>query len=321
MLRIAVLIVLLSGATLCRAAEVYPARPVRIVVTAAPGGIVDITARVIALQLTDQLGKSFIVENRTGAGGIVGTGHVAKSAPDGYTLLLATPGFTIVPALHKSLPYDTATDFSPVTQISAATQVFVVPPALKAHTMQEFVAFAQANPGKLNYGSGGQGSPLHVYAELFSKAAKVKLVHVPYKGGGGESMTALLGGEIQMLIAAIPTALPMVRAGKARALAVTTDDKRLPSLPDVPSMSEAGIPGMAIYALYGLVGPAGMPRHIVNPLRAEVVKAIAVPSVREKFAAQDAELIGSTPEGFGELIRSELRRWADIIKSAGITVE
>lgn len=277
MLRNVVLIMFLLGSTLCRAAEVYPARTVRIIVSAAPGGVVDITGRVIAQQLTEQAGKSFIVENRTGAGGIVVTGHVAKSAPDGYTLLLATPGFTIVPGLHKSLPYDAATDFSPITQISAATQVFVVPPSLKAHTMQEFVAIAQANPGKLNYGSGGQGSPLHVYAELFSKAAKVKLVHIPYKGGGGESMTAL--------------------------------------------MSEAGIPGMAIYALYGLVGPAEMPRSIVNPLRAEVVKAIAVPSVREKFAAQDAELIGSTPEAFGELIRSELRRWADIIKSAGITVE
>ena len=311
----------MAAAALCQAAEVYPARNIRLVVTAAPGGVVDVTARIISTQLSEQLGKQFIVENRTGAGGIVGTAFVAKAAPDGYTLLVATPGFTIVPSLHKSLPDDAVRDFAAITQITGATQVLVVSPSLKTSTLKEFIALAQANPGKFNYGSGGPGSPLHVYSELFARAAKLSLVHVSYKGGGGEPMTALLAGEIQMLFAAIPTALGMVKTGKVRALAVTTDGRRLPSMPEVPSMSEAGVPGMTIKALYGLVGPAGMPRPVVNKLHAEVVKALAVPSVKERFAAQDAELVGSSPKEFSELIRAEVARWAEVIRSAGITIE
>jgi tripartite-type tricarboxylate transporter receptor subunit TctC len=311
----------LFGASPCFGVDAYPSRPVRVIVTAAPGGVVDVTARIISQQLSEQLGKPFVVENRTGAGGIIGTTIVAKSTPDGYTLLLATPGFTIVPALHKSLPYDPVKDFTAITQITGATQVLVVPPSLKVHTLKEFIALAQANPGKLNYGSGGPGSPLHVYSELFARAAQVKLIHVSYKGGGGEPMTALLAGEIQMLFAAIPTALSMVKTGKVRALAVTTDGKRLSSMPDVPSMSEAGVSGMTIRALYGLVGPARMPRQRVRKLHAEIVNALAVPSVKERYAAQDAELVGSTPEDFSELIRQEVQRWAAVIKLAGITIE
>jgi tripartite-type tricarboxylate transporter receptor subunit TctC len=311
----------LAGSSPCLGAEAYPSRPVRVVVTAAPGGAVDVIARIIAQQLTEQLGNTFLVENRTGAGGIIGTAIVAKAAPDGYTLLLATPGFTIVPALHKSLPYDPVRDFTAITQITGATQVLVVSPSLKVNTLKEFIALAQAHPGKFNYGSGGPGSPLHVYSELFGKLAQVRLMHVPYKGGGGESMTALLAGEIQMLFAAIPTALSLVRAGKVRALAVTTDGKRLTSMPEVPSMSEAGVSGMTIRALYGLVGPAGMSRPRVGTLYAEVVKALAVPSVKERYAAQDAELVGSSPEAFSELIRTEVQRWAMVVKSAGIAIE
>lgn len=304
----------------CPAQDIYPSRPVRVIVTAAPGGVVDVTARVISQQLTEQIGRQFVVENRTGAGGIIGSGFVAKSAPDGYTLLLATPGFTIVPNLHKSLPYDPVKDFTAITQITGATQVLVVSPLLKATTLKEFIVLAQANPGAFNYGSGGAGSPLHVYAELFSKAAHVRLVHVPFKGGGGEPMTALIAGEIQMLFAAIPTALGMVKSGKVRALAVTTDGKRLSSMPDVPSMSEAGVPGMTINAMYGLVGPAGLPRAVVTLLHSDVVKALTVPLVKERYAAQDAELVGSTPEEYTELIRSEMRRWAAVIKASGITI-
>ena len=316
-----VLLLLAVFALPAAAADAYPSRPVRLIVTAAPGGVVDVTARIISQQLTDQLGKQFVVENRTGAGGIIGTGYAARATPDGYTLLIATPGFTIVPGLHKNLPYDPIKDFAAITQITGATQVLVVSPTIKAATLKEFVAIAKANPGKFNYGSGGAGSPLHVYSELFARAAGVSLVHVPFKGGGGEPMAALLAGEIQMLMAAIPTALALVKSGKVRALAVTTDGRRLSSLPDVPSMSEAGIAGMSISAIYGLIGPAGIPRPVVEKLHSEVVKALAVPSVKERYAAQDAETVGSSPREFAALIASEVRRWAEVIRAAGITIE
>jgi len=319
----ALLLVLLglAHAASGNAQDTYPSRPVRLIVTAAPGGVVDTTARVIGAQLAEQLGKPFVVDNRPGAGGIVGAGYVARASADGYTIMLATPGFTIVPALHKALPYDPIKDFTAITQATRSTQVLIVAPTLKANTLKEFIALARANPGKYHYGSGGLGSPLHVYAELFSRAAQVQLVHVSFKGGGGEPLTALMAGEIQMIFAAIPTALAMVRSGKVRALAVTTENRRLASLPDVPAMGEAGVPGMEINAVYGLVGPARLPRPVVDTLRAEVVKALAVPAVKERFAAQDAETVGSTPEAYAEVLRSELRRWTDVVKAAGISVD
>ncbi len=303
------------------AAAAYPARPVRIVATAAPGGVVDITARIIAPQLSLQLGQQFVVDNRTGAGGIIGTEIAARATPDGYTLLLATPGFTIVPALHPNLPYDPLRDFAAITQITGATQVLVASPALKVDTLKDLIAYARAHPGKLNYGSGGLGSPLHVYAELFSKAAQVRLVHVPFKGGGGESMTALLAGQIHLLFAAIPTASALVKSGKVRALAVTTDGRRLSSMPEVPSMREAGLADMQIDAMYGLVAPARIPQAIVAQLHAEVVRALSVPEVKARYAAQDAELVGSTPAAFAERIRSEIARWRELVRSAGISLD
>ena len=237
---------------MCFGAEVYPSKTVRVVAPFAPGGISDIVARVISQQLSEQLGKTFIVDNRTGAGGIVGNGIVAKSAPDGHTLLMVNPAFTILPGISKSLPYDTVKDFTPITQIMRVPSVLVVPPALNVNTLKDFVALAQANPGKFNYGSGGLGSALHLYSELFKIAAKVSIVHIPYKGGG-ENFAALLGGQIQMLIISVPTALQFVNSGRMRALAVTTDGKRAPSMPDVPSMSEAGVSGPIVVAADGLI--------------------------------------------------------------------
>lgn len=308
----------LFGATVCLSAEIYPAKPVRVVAPFAPGGISDIVARVMSQQLSEQFGKTFIVDNRTGAGGIVGNGIVAKAAPDGHTLLMVTPAFTILPGISKSLPYDSVKDFTPITQIMRVPSVLVVSPALNVKTLKDFVALAQANPGKFNYGSGGPGSALHLYSELFKIAAKVNIVHVPYKGGG-ENFAALIGGQIQMLIISVPTALQFVNSGRMRALAVTTEGKRTPSMPDVPSMSEAGVSGMTIYVWFGFAGPAGMPKAIVNKLHAEVVKALAAPSVKDQFVAQDAELVGSSPAEFSKLIHSELQLWAEVIKSAGIT--
>ncbi len=312
------LILTVLGASPCYGAEVYPAKPVRVVAPFAPGGISDIVARVMSQQLSEQFGKTFIVDNRSGAGGVVGNGIVAKAAPDGHTLLMVTPAFTILPGISRSLPYDTVKDFTPVTQIMRVPSVLVVSPALNVNTLKDFVALAQANPGKFNYGSGGPGSALHLYSELFKIAAKVNIVHVPYKGGG-ENFAALIGGQIQMLIISVPTALQFVNSGRMRALAVTTDGKRAPSMPNVPSMSEAGVSGMTIYVWFGFVGPAGIPKAIVNKLHAEVVKALAASSVKNQFTGRDAELVGSSPAEFSKLIHNELQRWAEVIKSAGIT--
>src|SRR5688572_4300336 len=273
-------------AALCSAAEIYPARTVRVVATFAPGGTIDCTARIISQQLTEQLGRPFVVENRTGASGTIASALVAKSAPDGYTLMVMDTSGAVVPSLFKSLPYDVARDFAPITQIMAAPTVLVVGPSVKSNTLKEFVALAQSSPGKLNYGSSGAGSQNQLSAELFNRAAKVRIAHIPYKGGS-EALAGVAGGQVDMIIAPITTVLPLVKGGKVRARAITTDDgKRSPALPEVPSMSEAGVSGNAASIWVGLVGPAGLAREIVSKLHAEVVKAIAMPSVRERFTAQ-----------------------------------
>jgi len=318
-MRNALLFVLtLFGASLCFGADVYPNRTVRVVVPVSAGGGTDFTARVISQQLSEQLGKSFVVENRTGASGTIANAMVARSAPDGYTLMMMGSDTVIVPGLFKSLPFDVAKDFSPITQVLAAPNVLAVNPSVKATTLKEFIALAQANPGKLNYGSAGPGSVIHLLAELFKIAAKVNVAHIPYKGGG-EAIAAVVGGQVEMLFAAMPTALPHVNSGKVRALTVTTDGKRSPVMPDVPTMREAGVSGMGVPQWWGLVGPAGMPKEVVNTLHTEIVKAIAVPSVRERFTVQGTEVVGSNPEDFSKHIRNELKLWAEVIKSAGIT--
>jgi len=301
-------------------AETYPSKSVRVVVPFAPGGSVDTTARVISQQLTEQLGRQFIVDNRTGASGTIANAIVAKSAPDGYTLMMADTSTAIAGSLFKSLPFDVARDFAPITEIMRAPQVMVVNASLNVSTLKDFLALAQANPGKFNYGSAGSGGALHLTAELFKMAAKVNLTHVPYKGGG-EAIAALMGGQTHVQISTLPTVLAAIKSEKVRALAVASDGKRLPALPNVPSMSEAGVPGMTAYVWYGLVGPAGMPKRLVSLLNAEAIKAITVPVVRDRFAAQGAEIVGSTPEEFGKYLRQELQRWSAVIKTAGITPE
>jgi len=301
------------------AAENYPARNVRLIAPFAPGGTNDVVARLIAQHLAERLGKSFIVENRTGAGGVIANDIVAKAAPDGHTLLVTNPAFAMAAGLYKSLPYDALRDFSPVTEIMRAPNVLVVNPGVGAATLKDFIALARANPGKLNYGSGGFGSALHLYSELFNSAAKISITHVPFKGGG-DNMTALLGGQVQMnIIQYQANVLEFIRNGRLRALAVTTSGKRSASLPDVPSMSEAGLSGMTIYTWAGLVAPAKTPRPLLGKLQAEVARLLATPAVKERFSGQDAEMAGTSPEDFSRLIRSEIRLWGEVIRSAGIT--
>jgi tripartite-type tricarboxylate transporter receptor subunit TctC len=293
---------------------------VRVIVAFAPGGGTDLTARLVSQQLSEQTGKTFVVDNRAGASGTLGYGLAAKSPPDGYTLLMLDLSAVIVPNLFKSLPFDVANDYTPITQIVGTPNVLLASPTLGVTTLREFIALAQASPGKLNYASAGTGSAIHLPSELFNKAAKVNVTHVPYKGGG-EAMTALLGSHVDMLITTIPAALTFVNSGKVRALAVTTSGKRSPVMPDVPSMSEAGVPGMAVYSWYGFVGPASLPTEVVTKVRAETARALSVPLVKERFLAQGAELVGGSPEDFSKLIRSELKRWAEVVKAAGITPE
>ena len=245
---------------------------------------------------------------------------VAKAAADGHTLLITNSAFASLPGLMKSLPYDPMKSFTPVSEILRAPNVLVLHPSTNVNTVKDFIAAARANPGKFNYGSGGAGSALHLYGELFKIAAKVDLTHVPYKGGG-DNMTALLGGQIHMNITQYQAnVIALIKSGKLRALAVTTDGKRSPALPDVPSMSEAGINGMSIYSWAGLLAPAGLPQTILARLNGEVTKMLAVAAVRERFVAQDAELIGSPPEAFEQMLAKEIRRWGEVIRAAGIAV-
>ena len=313
-------ILMLVAAAPCMGAEAYPAKPVHIIVPLAPAGTADIVGRVIAQQLAEQMGKPFVVENRVGASGIIGSGFVAKSAPDGYTLMIADTIFAIIPSLSKAPSYDPLKDFTPITQIIGTPQMLIVSTALKVNTLKEFIALAQANPGKFNYASGGAGGTPHLSVELFKNAAKVNIVHVPYKGGS-EMLASVIGGESQMIMTGIPTLLSYVKSGRVRALAVATDGKRSPAVPDVPSMAEAGLPGMTIYGWEALVGPAGMSVEIVNKLRAEVARAVAVPAVKDQFLAQGTELVASSPEDYAQYLRNEVRRWAEVVKVAGATID
>ena len=314
-------VLMLCGASLCFGAEVYPNQPVRLIVPFGTGGSSDVFGRVISQPLAEQLGKQFIIDNRPGAGGRIGTAVVAKAAPTGYVLLVTDAGLTIYPGLYKSLPFDVLNDFTPITQILRMPNVLVVHPSLNVKTLKEFIALAQANPGKYNSGAAGTGSGAHLATELFKSAAKVNIVNITYAGGGGEVISALLSGQIQMFIITATAAAAYVKSGQLRALAVTTDGRRSSAMPDVPSMSEAGVPDMAVYQWTGLAGPAGMPKEVVNKLHAEVVKAIAVPYVKERLIGLGAELVGSSPDEFSIYIRNEISRWAEVIKSAGIAVE
>lgn len=299
------------------AADAYPSKPVRVLMSYGAGSGTDTVGRVVTQQLSKQIGMSFYIENRPGAGGIIGNEMLTKAAPDGYTLSVVDLGTVITANLYKSLPYNTATDYTPITQFARTPIVLTVNASLNIKTMADLIAYARANPGKLFYGSSGVGGSIQVWAELFKLGAKVDIKHIPYDGGG-TMITAALRNDIQVLVTAIATTKQYVQSGQLRPLGVTTDGKRAPSMPDVPSMAELGIPGMSIYAWQGLAGPRGLPREIVDRLQGEVAKALKEPAVKDWFTAQDAEIVGSTPQEFSEFFLGELRRWGDVIKNAGI---
>ena len=302
------------------AAQNYPSKPIKIVVPFAAGGAVDLLTRVLADKLGAQLGTTIVVEPVVGAGGNIGSAAVAKAAPDGYTLLMATTGtHTINPGLYKSMPFDAVKDFAPITVIASVPNLLVVNPSVPAKTVQELVALAKAQPGKLNFASFGHGTSNHLSGELFKSVAGIQATHVPYKNAP-QAVLELVGGQVSFAFVNAPLALPQVRAGKLRALGVT-GAKRSPAVPDLPTMREAGLPDFVVESWYGLMAPAGTPEPIVRKLHDDTVAVLARPDVKEAFAKQGADVETSTPEEFAKMIASEKARWAEVIRKSGATID
>jgi len=310
----AALAVSLAGPAL---AQDYPNKTIKMIVPYPPGGPTDVQARVVAQKLGELLGQSVVVENRGGAGGMLGSKVVATSAPDGYTLLMGASGpQALGPLMAKEPMYDPVKDFTPISLVSYSPLMLVVSPKLQARNVKDLIEIARRTPGGLNYGSFGNGTMAHLAAELFDSMAGVKMTHVPYKGSA-PAMIALLGGEIDLMFDTVITALPHVKAGKVNALAVTKGT-RSDAAPELPTVAEAALPGFEAVSWIGLMGPAGMPQDIVDRLSTAMVKALADPSVRERLTQAGAEPVGSDASAFAAQMKSELARWEPVVKTAGL---
>ena len=308
-------LVLASGA----AAQDYPSRPIRVVVPFSPGGAVDGPMRVVAQELGKRLGQAVTVENKPGAGATIGSELVAKAPADGYTLLLASQTNAISASLYRALAYDPIEDFAPIALIGREPGVLVVYPALPVTSVAEFVAYAKARPGKVDYASSGNGSGQHLFMALFASMTDLKLNHVPYRGSG-QATTDLLGGTVAASIPGTAGMVGHIKAGKLRPLAVT-GTKRSPQLPDVPTMAEAGVPGYEAYVWLGLMAPKATPQSIITRLNREVVAALATPEVRAYMATAGIEIVGSTPAEFGVFFRAERDQWAKVVRETGARIE
>ena len=301
-------------------AQAYPAKPIRLVVPFPPGGAVDFYARVVQAPLSEALGQQVVIDNRVGASGMIGADFVAKSAPDGYTLLLGNiASLAINVGLYSKMAYDPARDFTPITHTVDVNYVLVVHPSVPVHTVAELIAYAKANPGKLSYGSAGSGSLPHLAGELFKSLTGTDMIHVPYKGGG-PMVTDLLGGTTQLVIADQASLMPFVTSGKLRALAVASP-ARSPNYPDLPTIAEAGVPGFQAVAWNGLVGPAGLPPEIVKRVHDVFVATMALPDVRRKLITGGLDPVGDSPEEFGRFVRAEIAKWSKISKDVGAHVD
>jgi len=310
---------LLSAACWAAEAQHYPSRPVRLVVPFAPGGANDIVARVVAQKMTEAMGQAVVVDNRGGAGGTIGTDLVAKAKPDGYTLLVASMGVAVNAVLYPKLPYDTLKDLAPVTMLAEQPNIVVVHPSLPVKTVRDLLALARARPGQVSYASGGIGSNTHLVTVLFLQMAKVDMLHIPYKGLG-PAVTDLLGGQVQMIISNVATALPYVKAGRLRLLAVTSK-KRFALFPDTPTVDESGVPGYESSGWYGLWAPSGTPPEIIGGLHKEVTKILSSPAMKEQLGSQGLEAIPTTPEAFGQQLRVEIQKWGRVVKASGAKPE
>lgn len=313
---IAALVAVTGMGAQCVLAQNYPTRAIRLVVPSSPGGGTDITGRIMAHKLTEQLGQQVVVDNRAGAGTIIGNDIAAKSAPDGYTLLMGLSTLAINPSMYAKLPYDALRDFAPISQVVSSPNILTVHPSVPAKSVKEFIALARAKPGSITFGSAGLGTSPHLSGELLRTLAKIDIVHVPYKGSG-QSIISLLAGEIGANFPSVPTAIPYIKAGKLRGLGVTTV-KRTLALPDVPSIAEAGVPGYEATQWFGVLAPSGTPRAIIDRLHQEIVRALRAPDVRDRLIADGTDPVGNTPEEFAQYIKSETDKWARVIKAAGI---
>jgi len=301
------------------AEAVYPARPIRIVVPQSPGGASNFNARLVAPLLAERLRQSVVIDNRPGAGTIVGSDIVAKAAPDGHTLLVVPSSFTITPSMYKNVPFDTVKDFAPVTTLSSYPYIVAAHPSVPANSIRELIFLAKARPGAFNFASGGVGTGTHLDGELFKSAAGLEIVHVPYKGGG-PAVSALLGGQVQLHFASVISVLTFIKAGKVKALAVTSAN-RSSLLPEMPTVSESGLPGFEHIGWTGMLAPARTSRAIIKKLNEEINLLLKTPAARERFMADGSEPGGISPEEFAARIKSEVPKWAGVISQAGIQPE
>jgi tripartite-type tricarboxylate transporter receptor subunit TctC len=297
----------------------YPNRPVRIVVPSSAGGGADIIARIIAPKMSERLGQQVVIENRAGAGTMIGGEVVAKAPPDGYTLLLGISTLAINPAVYRKVPYNALTDFAPITLALSAPNILVVHPSLPVKNVQELVWFADARPGQLNYASAGTGTSPHLSMELFMSMTKLRMVHIPYKGSA-PAMIDLVGGQVAVMAATMLTAMPHVRNGRLRALGVT-GAQRSGIAPEVPTVAESGVKGYEAVQWYGVLAPGQTPKDIVTRLHRDFAAVLQTPDVKERFAADGGEPGGNTPEEFGRYIKTETDKWARVVKAAGIKPE
>jgi len=296
----------------------YPSKPIRMLVGFSPGGATDVVARIIGKKLSETWNQQIVIDNRPGAGGLVAFEIAAKANPDGYTLLATSPSFAIQPSIAGKLPFDPVRDFAPITQASSAPYLLVLNPGVAAKSVKELIDLANANPGKLNYASGGIGSAQHLTAELFRIMAGINIVHVPYKGA--VNIPDLIAGRVQMLFSGLPQALPHVQGGRLRAVAVTTPS-RSSVVPDVPTVAEAGVPAFEVTVWYGILATGRTPGQIINKLNVEIVKVLQSADVRQQLTSLGLEPVGNAPGQFGTKIRAEISQWAQVVKRAGIRPE
>jgi tripartite-type tricarboxylate transporter receptor subunit TctC len=319
MKRIALLLVSLFVCASVQA-QSYPSKPIRIIVPFPPGGATDILARAVGQDLTRQWGQSVVIDNRGGAGGNLGTEAVAKSAPDGYTLVMGTVGtHAINMSLYSKMPYDTVNDFAPVSLVASVPNVLVVHPSLPVKSVKDLIDLARSKPNGVNFASSGNGTSIHLSGELFKTLAGVQMVHIPYKGSG-PAMADLLGGQVPLMFDNLPSAIQHIRAGKLRAIAVTSA-VRSPALPDLPTIAEAGLPGYEASSWFGILAPAATPKDIVAKLSSAIQSGLQTPEMRERFSSQGAEPIGGTPEQFAAHIKAEIAKWAKVVKAAGAKLD
>jgi tripartite-type tricarboxylate transporter receptor subunit TctC len=316
----AAVVLLLGGPALAQpAAQGYPSKPIRFILPFPPGGGTDIIGRILADRMSADLGQPVVIENRGGAGGNIGADLAAKSAPDGYTIVMVAPSLAISPALYAKLNYDPVKDFAPIGLVASVPNVLVIHPSVPAQTLAEFIALAKRDPGGMNFGSGGSGTSNHLAGELFNIVAGVKLVHVPYKGVN-LAMNDVIGGQLQLVVIGITAAAQHIKSGRLRALAVITP-QRSPVLPDVPTTAEAGLPNFVVNTWYGLLAPAGTPKTIIDQLNAELGRIMHSPELKDQLATMATEPMTSTPEEFGEFIKREMAKWGAVVREAGLKVD